>query len=161
MTTPASQAAPPIYPGLRVDQIEVLHAGPPTRVGARRWRSKTWWVRCSCGDVSLRLDTTVRTNVETRHGCCRSCRAARVGASARRRQLRASWDASRTLYDPAEIEWMAEDVRQALADELGAPVEVGPAPEDLRRGQRGEVVTALLLQPVPLANVAWCRWGRR
>lgn len=162
MSAVTTKVAPPIYPGLRIDQIEVLHGGPPARVGARQWRQKTWWVRCSCGDVSLRMDTTVRTSVETRRACCRSCRGNRVAASAKRRQLRASWDASRSLYDPAEVEWMEEDVRHALAEEMGDPVEELPAPEDLRRGQRGEIVPLTLRSaPNTYANPAWCHWGRR
>lgn len=69
----------------------------------------------------------------------------------RRGQLRAYWAAFGSLYDPIEIEQITGEVREALALELGAPDDDTDrlSPEDLRRGQRGEVYLPLDLPRPP------------
>ena len=140
-----------IRPGLRIDQIEVLHGGQPCRVGARGWTCRTWWVRCSCGVVALRREPHIRRSLEDGRACCKACRSVRAARSMRRGQLRAYWAAFGSLYDPIEIEQITGEVREALALELGAPDDGadGLSPEDLRRGQRGEVYLPLDLPRPP------------
>ena len=138
-----------IRPGLRIDQIAVLHGGPTRYVGARGWSCRTWWVRCSCGVVALRREAHLRRSIEAGRACCKTCRSARAARSLRRGQLRAYWAAFGSLYDPIETELISDEVRQALALELGAPDDDRLLPEDLRRGQRGEVYLPLDLPRPP------------
>ena len=129
-----------ICAGLQIDQLVVLRPGPRRLRRTTGWHQPAWWVRCACGQVVLRLQESVLRSIEAGRGCCNACRNRRVGQSLWRRLLRSQWAEHRSLYEPSAVDAIVDDVRDEVSLQCGEILESVPSAEELRRGQRGEVM---------------------
>ena len=134
-----------IAPGLKVGSLTVVARAGTRRTGAA-WNEPRWIVRCSCGRTSERGQGSLARCAREGRGTCRNCHYDRLHADTvlrfQRAHLKKRYAAEGVLYDVEELEGMVQDVRDEVEREHGPIFDVPPGADELRRGQRGQVVLA-------------------